>query len=277
MLGARYRISLLVTLVLVLAAPARGAQVENMVFDSIDVRAALKLVADQGGLNLVIGDAVGGDITVDLRDTTWNEALSAIARASGLHVSVVGNVITVLSERRLLERELRLLEQRALIKKLREETDPGEQARWGFGLGDSLQFTGERLSMNFQDIETRAILELIADFTGLNLVASDSVTGPVTLRLKNVPWDQALHIILSEEDLTMSQQGNVMVVARPEEFVAREIATLGLQQLDLELSGLRAALQPIGNVTPAIVSLSISAEFECTRRCRLLPRLPAKI
>ena len=74
-------------------------------------------------------------------------------------------------------------------------------------------YTGERLSLNFQDIEVRAVLQLIADFTEFNLVASDSVSGSVTLRLKNVPWDQAMDIILKTKGLGMRQEGNVIMVA----------------------------------------------------------------
>ena len=74
-------------------------------------------------------------------------------------------------------------------------------------------YTGDRLSLNFQDIEVRAVLQLLADFTGLNLVASDTVRGNITLRLKNVPWDQALDIILKTKGLAMRQTGNVIMVA----------------------------------------------------------------
>ncbi|MCA1854233.1 MAG: AMIN domain-containing protein, partial [Beggiatoa sp.] len=77
-------------------------------------------------------------------------------------------------------------------------------------------YTGEKLSLNFQDIEVRAVLQLVADFTGLNMVASDAVAGNVTLRLKNVPWDQALEIILKSKGLGMRQAGNVMMVAPQE-------------------------------------------------------------
>jgi type IV pilus assembly protein PilQ len=83
-------------------------------------------------------------------------------------------------------------------------------------------YTGERLSLNFQDIEVRAVLQLIADFTGLNMVASDTVTGNVTLRLKNVPWDQALDIILKSKGLGMRKDDNVIMVAPQAEIAARE-------------------------------------------------------
>ncbi|MFK5915605.1 MAG: type IV pilus secretin PilQ [Woeseiaceae bacterium] len=84
-----------------------------------------------------------------------------------------------------------------------------------------LAFNGERLSLNFQSIEVRAVLQLIADFTDLNLITSDSVSGNVTLRLKNVPWDQALDIILRSKGLAMVKDGNVISVAPAEEVAAR--------------------------------------------------------
>ena len=82
-------------------------------------------------------------------------------------------------------------------------------------------FKGERLSLNFQSIEVRAVLQLIADFTDLNLITSDTVKGDVTLRLKNVPWDQALDIILRSKGLAMVRDGNVISVAPAEEVAAR--------------------------------------------------------
>jgi len=96
-------------------------------------------------------------------------------------------------------------------------------------------YTGERLSLNFQNIQVRAVLQLIADFTGFNMVASDSVSGNVTLRLKNVPWDQALDIILKARGLGMRKTGNVVMVAPQEELAAREKLELeaGKQLVDL--------------------------------------------
>ena len=84
-----------------------------------------------------------------------------------------------------------------------------------------LAFKGERLSLNFQSIEVRAVLQLIADFTDLNLITSDTVSGNVTLRLKNVPWDHALDIILRSKGLAMVKDGNVISVAPAEEIAAR--------------------------------------------------------
>ena len=82
-------------------------------------------------------------------------------------------------------------------------------------------FKGERLSLNFQNIEVRAVLQLIADFTDLNLITSDTVKGNVTLRLKNVPWDHALDIILRSKGLAMVKDGNVISIAPAEEVAAR--------------------------------------------------------
>ncbi|MDB6061315.1 MAG: fimbrial protein [Verrucomicrobiaceae bacterium] len=83
-------------------------------------------------------------------------------------------------------------------------------------------YTGQRLSLNFQDIEVRAVLQIIADFTGLNLVASDTVTGRITLRLQNVPWDQALALVLKTKGLDKRQEGNVLMVAPSAEIAERE-------------------------------------------------------
>lgn len=87
---------------------------------------------------------------------------------------------------------------------------------------DKFGYTGERLSLNFQDIEIRAVLQLIADFTGINMVTSDTVQGSVTLRLQGVPWDQALDLILKTKGLAKRKQGNVMLIAPSEEIAARE-------------------------------------------------------
>jgi type IV pilus assembly protein PilQ len=88
------------------------------------------------------------------------------------------------------------------------------------------EYTGERLTLNFQDLETRAVLQLIADFSGLNIVVSDSVQGSVTLRLQNVPWDQALDIVMTTKGLDMRRNGNVIIVAPADEIAAREKAAL---------------------------------------------------
>lgn len=97
-------------------------------------------------------------------------------------------------------------------------------------------YTGERLSLNFQNIEVRAVLQLIADFTGINMVTSDAVKGNVTLRLKNVPWDQALDIILKSKGLDKRQKGNVILVAPAAEIAAQEKLELEAQKQVKELA-----------------------------------------
>jgi type IV pilus assembly protein PilQ len=103
---------------------------------------------------------------------------------------------------------------------------------------DQLGYTGERLSLNFQDIEVRSVLQLIADFTGSNIVVSDSVRGNLTLRLQNVPWDQALDIVLKTKGLAMRKNNDVIMVAPSEEMAAREKLELESQKQIEELAPL---------------------------------------
>lgn len=112
------------------------------------------------------------------------------------------------------------------------EQNAAESAESEFG------FEGEKLSLNFQNIEVRAVLQLLADFNGMNLVTSDTVTGNLTLRLKNVPWDQALDIILKTKGLAMRQNGNVMLIAPAAEIAAREKQELEARRQLVELEPL---------------------------------------
>jgi len=102
------------------------------------------------------------------------------------------------------------------------------------------KYTGERLTLNFQDIEVRAVLQLLADASGQNIVVSDSVNGSVTLRLQNVPWDQALAIILQTKGLGQRREGNVILVAPQAELAARERADLSAQNSVEQLEPLRS-------------------------------------
>lgn len=101
---------------------------------------------------------------------------------------------------------------------------------------DKFGYSGEKLSLNFQNIEVRAVLQLLADFTGLNVVASDTVQGNITLRLKNVPWDQALDIILRTRGLGMRQTGNVVLIAPNSEIAAREKEELEAEKQRVDLA-----------------------------------------
>ena len=91
---------------------------------------------------------------------------------------------------------------------------------------ETKDYDGQRLTLNFQDIETRAVLQLLAETSNRNIVVSDTVQGNVTLRLRNVPWDQALDIVMTTKGLDMRQNGNVIIVAPAEEIAARETADL---------------------------------------------------
>ncbi len=139
------------------------------------------------------------------------------------------------------------------IKPLSKEKKAEEQkAKFGY--------TGERLSLNFQNIEVRAVLQLIADFTGLNLVTSDTVTGNITLRLKNVPWDQALDIILKTKGLGMRQSGNVILIAPSEEIATREKAELEAAKTVEELAPLRSEYVQINYAKAGDLAMLIKAK-----------------
>jgi type IV pilus assembly protein PilQ len=99
-------------------------------------------------------------------------------------------------------------------------------------------YAGDKLSLNFQNIEVRALLQVIADFTNFNVVTSDTVTGNVTLRLKDVPWDQALDIIMQAKGLGLRKSGNVLWIAPKDELAAKE-------KLDLENKAQIAQLEPV--------------------------------
>ena len=102
------------------------------------------------------------------------------------------------------------------------------------------EYKGERLTLNFQDIEVRAVLQLLADSSGQNIVVSDSVQGNLTLRLQNVPWDEALDIVLRTKGLDKRQNGNVIIVAPAEELAAREKADLAARKDIQALEPLRS-------------------------------------
>ncbi len=101
-------------------------------------------------------------------------------------------------------------------------------------------YVGDRISLNFQDIEVRAVLQLIADFTEMNLVASDSVRGRITLRLQNVPWDQALELVLKTKGLDKRQVGNVLMVAPAAEIAERERQEIEANRQIAELAPLQS-------------------------------------
>lgn len=116
------------------------------------------------------------------------------------------------------------------------ENDPNRSSP---GSRDNPQgYRGEKLSFDFQDVEVRAALQAVADISGLNIIASDSVTGSLTLRLKDVPWDQALDVILTAKGLDQRKNGNVVWIAPKEELLTKE-------KLELEQRAQIAELEPL--------------------------------
>jgi len=115
---------------------------------------------------------------------------------------------------------------------------PEDEAAASSLFSETKEYEGQRLTLNFQDIETRAVLQLLAETSGRNIVVSDTVQGNVTLRLRNVPWDQALDIVLTTKGLDMRQNGNVIIVAPAEEIAARETADLEAKRAITELEPL---------------------------------------
>jgi type IV pilus assembly protein PilQ len=113
---------------------------------------------------------------------------------------------------------------------------PGEKKKDEFG------YSGEKLSLNFQNIDVRAALQVIADFTNLNFVTSDTVKGNLTLRLKDVPWDQALEIIADAKNLAIRKSGNVVRVGPADEVAAKEKSALEAQKVNLDMEPLASEL-----------------------------------
>ena len=119
-------------------------------------------------------------------------------------------------------------------------------------------FNGEKLSLNFQNIDVRALLQVIADFTNFNIVTSDSVAGAVTLRLKDVPWDQALDIILQSKGLGMRKAGNVLWIAPKDELAAKEKLDLESQQAIQSLEPLRTQAFQLNYTKAADIVLQLA-------------------
>ena len=121
------------------------------------------------------------------------------------------------------------------------------------------EYEGARMTLNFQDIQVRSVLQLIADVSDLNIVVSDSVSGSLTLRLTNVPWDQALDIVLETRNLDMRRSGNVIWIAPIAEIAAREQQILRARAEREALEPLRTVMLPISYANAADLAALISA------------------
>jgi type IV pilus assembly protein PilQ len=183
----------------------------------------------------------GQQVIVEFLNTTLPEALRRRLDVSdfGTPVSLVNtyqqgnNVRMVIEPRGLWEQNAYQSETRFVV-----EVKPVKEDATRLFQGTRQGYQGERLSLNFQNVDVRSLLQVIADFTNLNIITSDSVTGSITLRLKDVPWDQALDIILQSKGLDMRKNGNVIIVAPREELATKE-------KLELEARGQIADLEPL--------------------------------
>jgi len=128
-----------------------------------------------------------------------------------------GNTRMVIEPKGLWEHSAYQTDNRFIIEVRAVEEDPNKLVQ-----GAKMGYKGEKLSLNFQNVEVRAVLQVIADFTGLNIITSDTVSGSLTLRLKDIPWDQALDIIMQTKGLDMRKNGNVVLIAPREELALKE-------------------------------------------------------
>ena len=142
-----------------------------------------------------------------------------------------GNTRMVIEPKGLWEHSAYQTDNRFIVEVKPIQEDPNRLTQ-----GTRAGYKGEKLSLNFQNVEVRAVLQVIADFTGLNIITSDTVTGSLTLRLKDIPWDQALDIIMQTKGLDMRKNGNVVLIAPREELAVKEKQQLeSMQQInDLE-------------------------------------------
>ena len=134
-----------------------------------------------------------------------------------------------------------------------------QQKATGSKLGQGPGFRGEKLSLNFQNIDVRSLLQVIADFTNFNIVTSDTVQGNLTLRLKDVPWDQALDIILQAKSLGMKRTGNVLQIAPKEELAAKEKAELEAQAAIRNLEPLKTQSFQLNYTKAADIAAQLTA------------------
>ena len=187
-------------------------------------RIVIDLSSNQVGVDI---KQVGQDLAIDLLKSVLPEGLRRRLDVSDFGTPVQTIVTSQMGDRvRLMVQAKGNWEHSAyqsdtkLVVEVREQKTDPTKVTGGIG------YTGEKLSLNFQNIEVRSLLQVIADFTNFNIVTSDSVTGSVTLRLKDVPWDQALEIILQAKGLDKRRSGNVIWIAPKDEISAREKAEL---------------------------------------------------
>ena len=186
----------------------------------------------------------GGNLVVDFLNTALPEHLRRRSDVTDFATPVTAmtadsagqNTRLVITPNGMWEHNAYQSDTQFVLEVKRVVEDPNKLVQ-GQGLRPG-QFGGEKLSLNFQNIDVRAVLQVIADFTNFNIVTSDSVQGSLTLRLKDVPWDQALDIILQAKNLDMRKNGNVIWIAPAEELAARE-------KMQMEAVAQRNELEPV--------------------------------
>ena len=210
---------------------ALGPQVTDIDFQrGADGAGRLLVSFDREGVVTQVREGSEGRVIAELRDVDIPDSLNQIYDLTDFATPITR--ITPRTGQRETLLELQTNGPYAMIssqsgRTLTVEVQPVSQASQQDRAQQGESFTGDRLSLNFQDIEVRAVLATLAEFTGLNLVASDSVTGRVTLNLNDVPWDQALALILQSQGLSSREQGNVIVVAP-----ASELAEIERQEIE---------------------------------------------
>src|SRR3990167_2452305 len=232
------------------AAPAKSYAAQGKAISNIDFQRG-----EQGEGNVVItlSDASvspdiqeqGGKIRLDFAKTQLPEALRV-----RLDVKDFATPVQFVSATGSADKATIVIEPTGSYDYLAYQTDnkltlsikPLTQDEVETRKSERFAYSGEKLSLNFQDIDVRSVLQLIADFTDLNLVASDTVQGNITLRLQNVPWDQALDLVLKTKGLDKRKVGNVLLVAPADEIAARERQELEAQKQIAELAPLRREL-----------------------------------
>src|SRR5207253_6008198 len=148
-----------------------------------------------------------------------------------------GNTRMVIEPKGLWEHSAYQADNKLIVEVKSNQEDPNKLTQ-----GTRGGYKGEKLSLNFQNIDVRAVLQVIADFTGLNIITSDTVQGNLTLRLKDVPWDQALDIIMQTKGLDMRKNGNVVLIAPREELALKEKQQLEAQQQISDLEPLQTEM-----------------------------------
>jgi type IV pilus assembly protein PilQ len=204
---------------------------------------------DDGGINFS-ADASMGELTVDLYDATLpdrlNQILDVVDFATPVQTIDVGSsgqgVRLALSIAGEFEHLAYQSDSDLIIEIAARTEDEDEQDPYAIELYEEKTYTGTRVTFNFQDIPVRSVLQLIADVSNLNIVVADNVGGSLTLRLTNVPWDQALDIILDARNLDKRENGNVIWIAPAADIAAREQQLLKAVQDRKELEPLQTAL-----------------------------------